>query len=491
MTQWLTLAGFLALTGLFVFLHLRRPAGAARAAGIACPRCHAALAAGTRICTACRAPLQAFELATARIVSETPQAAGPLHALVRADLCVGCGTCVDACPEPGAIRLVDKLAVVELDRCKGHGSCAQACPVGAIAVSSGAAVQHVEVPEINPGFETNVPGLYVVGELGGRGLIKNAVNEGKLAIENVARRVAEESARGAAGAPAPGRAEFAARATAHAGAYDVIIVGAGPAGLSAGLEAVRSGLRYLLLEQGTLADTIQKYPRKKILFAEPLRVPLYGDLWIADASKEALLEVWRNVIASTGLVVTSGQRVEAVEHEDGLFRVRTAGAEFHGRRVVLALGRRGTPRRLGVPGEELGHVFYEIVEMEAFAGQRVLVVGGGDSALESALGLAHQPGTEVTLSYRGEDFERAKERNRDRIRKAAAEGQVTLLMRSQVREIRRGVTAIEHEGGLRLVPTDTVVVRIGGEAAYPFLQRMGVRIVRKEIAVPLAEAHAG
>jgi len=478
MTMLLTLAAFAAVTALFVFLHVRKPAGSPRAARIACPRCGASLAPEARHCTACRAPLQAFELATARIVEAAPQGAGPAHALVRADLCVGCGTCVDACPEPGAIRLVDKLATVDLDRCKGHGSCAQACPVGAIAVTTGAAVQHVEVPEINPGFETNVPGLYVVGELGGRGLIKNAVNEGKLAIEDVTRRTAEEAARRVSPASEPG-------------AYDVIIVGAGPAGLSAGLEAVRSGLRYLVLEQGTLADTIQKYPRKKLLFAEPLRVPLYGDLWIADASKEALLEVWQNVIAATGLVVTSGQRVETVERDGAIFRVRTGQGEFRGRRVVLALGRRGTPRRLGVPGEDLGHVFYEIVEMEAFAGQRVLVVGGGDSAIESALGLAHQPGTAVSLSYRGDAFERAKERNRDRIRQAADEGRVTLLMKSEVREIRRGVTAVEHAGELRLVPADAVVVRIGGEAAYPFLQRIGVRIVRKELQVPQASAHAG
>ena len=475
----LTLVAFALVTALFVGLHLRKSGRRGTATAVACPRCRTRLPAGATVCPSCRAPLQAFELATAPIVTAAPVASGPLHALVRADLCVGCGACVDVCPEPGALTLVDKVATVDLDLCKGHASCAQACPVQAIVVTAGAAAQQVEVPEVNAGFETNVPGLYVAGELGGRGLIKNAVNEGKLAIEDVARRAAAERTRAGGGSPAEG------------GAYDVIIVGAGPAGLSAGLEAVRSGLHYLLLEQGTLADTIRKYPRKKILFAEPLRVPLYGDLWIADASKESLLEVWQNVIAQTGLVVTAGQRVESVEKSGALFHVRTPGAEFRGRRVVLALGRRGSPRKLGVPGEELGHVFYEIVEMEAFAGQRVLVVGGGDSAIESALGLARQPGTRVTLSYRGTGFERAKERTRERLEAAVAAGDVELLLGSEVREIRAGVAAVSVAGALRLVPCDAVVVRIGGEAAYPFLQRIGVRIVRREIAVPPAAAHAG
>lgn len=475
----LTLAAFALVTGFFVWMHLRKSGGGRAAAARACPRCRAVLPPGATTCPSCHAPLQAFELVTARIVTAAPVANGPLHAVVRGDLCVGCGACVDVCPEPGAIRLVDKIATVDLDLCKGHGSCAQACPVQAIVVTAGNAAQQVEVPEVNVGFETNVPGLYVVGELGGRGLIKNAVNEGKLAIEDVARRAAAERSR--AGGAAHG----------EDGAYDVIIVGAGPAGLSAGLEALRSGLHYLLLEQGTLADTIRKYPRQKILFAEPLRVPLYGDLWIADASKESLLEVWQNVIAQTGLVVTPGQRVESVEPDGPRFRVRTPGAEFRGRRVVLALGRRGTPRKLGVPGEELGHVFYEIVEMEAFAGQRVLVVGGGDSAIESALGLSRQPGTRVALSYRGAAFERAKDRNRERLQAAVAAGEIELHLASEVREIRTGVAAVSVAGALKLVPCDAVIVRIGGEAAHPFLQRIGVRIVRREIAVPPAAAHAG
>jgi putative YpdA family bacillithiol system oxidoreductase len=463
----ITTLGFVALTALVVFWHVRSSRRApAACAPMPCPRCRGPVPRGVDFCPGCGAPMQAFELVTAPIAkTENGSGEGPKHAIVRADLCVGCGTCVAVCPEPGAIFLVDKVARVDLDRCKGHGQCATACPIGAILVTSGAAVQRLEVPDLTPNFETNVPGLYVVGELGGRGLIKNAVNEGKLAVEHVARSLGRR----------PG-----ARPAVD-GVADVLIVGSGPAGLSAGLEAVRQGLSYRVLEQGTLADSIAKYPRKKLLLAEPLRVPLYGDLWVSDASKEELLQVWQNLIARSGLRVTTGQRATEVARENGTFRVQTTDRSFQARRVVLAMGRRGTPRRLGVPGEELDKVFYDIIEMEAFAGQRLLVVGGGDSAVESAVGLAHQPGTHVTLSYRGERFERVKPRNREKLDALAQAGRIDVLLGSQVREIKRGEVALDHQGTVRLLHNDTVIVRIGGEASYPFLQRIGVRIVPKEI----------
>jgi thioredoxin reductase (NADPH) len=469
-----TILAFAALTALLVLIHVRgsrRPAPAA--ACTRCPRCNAALTAGAELCPKCGAPIQAFELVGARVVeADASTGDGPLHAIVRADLCVGCGTCVDACPVPGAIQLVNKLATVNPGLCAGHGECAKACPVNAIVLTSGAAVQHVEVPQLDVHFQSNVPGLYVVGELGGRGLINNAINEGKIAAEHVAAQLP------------PGRP----RADGDRGAFDLLVVGSGPAGLSAGLEAHRQGLLYAVLEQGTLSDTIRKYPRKKLLFAEPLRVPLYGDLWVTDGSKESLLRVWETVISKTGLKVITGQRVERVEKDGALFMVESADARYRARRVILALGRRGTPRRLDVPGEALEKVLYDIVEMEAFAGQKALVVGGGDSAVESALGLANQPGTPVTLSYRGADFGRVKERNREKLDRAVAAGNVTLLLGSQVREIRPEVVVLEHDGRPHLLPNDVVIVRIGGEAPYPFLQRMGVRIVRKEI--PLASLEA-
>ncbi len=486
MEMILTVVAFFVLTLFLVRRHLRASGGsgsaptAPAAPAKPCPRCAAAVPSGATFCPGCGVPQQVFEVVAAREVAEDAahgpgSATGRLHAVVRADVCVGCGTCVAACPEPGAIRLQGKLAVVETSICQGHGQCVEACPVGGIVLSSGAAVHRVEVPALSGRFESSVPGLYIVGELGGRGLIKNAINEGKIAAEAIAAELR------AAGAGCDGRSR-----PADPGALDLIVVGSGPAGLSAGLEAMRQHLSCAVLERGTLADSIRKYPRHKLLFAEPLSIPLYGDLWISDASKETLLEVWQTIISNTGLDVRVQHDVKNVRRDEGLFVVDTAAGPLRARRVVLAMGRRGNPRRLGVPGEELGKVFYDIVEMEAFQGTRVLVVGGGDSAIESAVGLANQPGTAVTLSYRGASFERAKERNRAKLAEAVAHGRLRLVLGSQVRTIREDAVELEHEGARQLLPNDFVIVRIGGEPPFAFLERLGVRIVKKDVPLPEA-----
>ncbi len=475
-----TTLAFLALTVLLAWWHVRRSrSGQDPPVARTCPRCSAAIAAGAEFCPACGVPLQAFELVTAPVVDPTavPDSGARPHPIVRADVCVGCGTCVAACPEPGALRLVDHRALVNLDVCQRHGLCAPACPVGAIVMATGAAVQRLEVPEVDANFQTNVPGLYIVGELGGRGLIKNAINEGRIAVEHVAQTLAAERGR-PPGPPLPPSLE-----REEPGPYELVVVGSGPAGLSAALEARRLGLRCVVLEQGSISDTIRKYPRRKLLLAEPTRVQLYGNLWVADASKEELLRVWEAVIARAQLNVHTGERVEALARDGVLFRLRTPGTEYQARKVVLAMGRRGTPRRLGVPGEELEKALYDIVEMEAFVGCRMLVVGGGDSAIESAVGLASQPDTTVVLSSRGQEFGRVKERNREKLEAARAAGRVEVLLESRVLEIRPGVVALDCAGEPRLLPNDYVVIRIGGEPPYPFLERCGVRMVTKEIAI--------
>jgi thioredoxin reductase/Pyruvate/2-oxoacid:ferredoxin oxidoreductase delta subunit len=471
----LTTLGFFLITALAIWWHVRASdaRGAPAPKPAPCPRCRAPVPAGTALCPSCGAPQQAFEMFRAPLARAEMESGGDPKALVRADMCVGCGTCAASCPEPGAITLRGKLAVVDDALCKGHGECVRGCPVGAILVTRGAAVNRVTVPMLDEHFQTNVPGLYIVGELGGRGLIKNAINEGKLAVEHVTRTLGREAT--------PTGDDL----------LDVVIVGSGPAGLSAGLEALHAGLRYVVLEQGSLSDTVRKYPRHKLLLAEPVRVPMYGDLWVADGSKETLLQVWETIVANTGLDVRTGQKVQHVARDDGRFRVQTVNAAYTARRVVLAMGRRGSPRRLAVPGEGLDHVFYDIVEMEAFAGRRVVVVGGGDSAVESALGLANQPATSVAISYRGGTFQRIAERNRGKIERAIAAGTVTPYFDSHVREIREEMVVLERGGESLLLPADYVVIRIGGEAPHAFLERLGVRIVDKDVPIPQQQARAG
>ncbi len=464
---WTTL-GFLLVTGVAVRMHLRNgvKGGGGVAAMPSCPRCGSPVHAGALTCRHCRAPQQAYELVQAPVAEGPEQVgSGEPRAMVRADMCVGCGSCVAACPEPGALTMYHKLAVVDKALCKGHGECVAGCPVGAISVTTGAAANRITVPLVNVNFESNIPGLYIVGELGGRGLIKNAVNEGRLAIDHIAGEIA------------PGIMDAS-------GAVDVVIVGSGPAGLSAGAEAIRAGLSYVLLEQGSLADSVRKYPRQKLLLAEPVQMPLYGNLWVADTSKEALLRAWESIIAQSGMRVRTGERLLDVTREGELFRIETSAGNHLARRVVLAMGRRGTPRKLGVPGEELGKVVYEIVEMEQFAGRRVLVVGGGDSAVESAVGLANQAGTEVQLSYRRDVFPRIKPRNQEKLDRAIVAGRIGMLLSTQLREVRADVAVLDGPGGTMIIPNDDVVIRIGGDAPYDFLERIGVRIVQKEMPMP-------
>ena len=441
------------------------PAGGAKA----CPRCAATIPGNSVFCPLCGAPLAIWSSRGTTVDSATAAEAakGKPQPVINASLCIGCGSCVDACPETGTLELAKGKAILaHPDRCVGHAKCVEVCPTQAILLSFGGVLQTMSVPFIKDNFETNVPGVFIVGELGGVGLIKTGINEGKLVVEHLKSRFCET-------APA---------ANGGTEVYDVIIVGTGPAGLSASLTAHQYGLRYLTLEQGEVAATIRHYPRQKLVFAEPVEMPLYGSLYMGDGNKESLLTIWETIIANTGVAIQTNTRVDGVRRSGQLLRVETTRGEYLGRTVVLATGKRGTPRQLGVPGEELAKVAYRLIEAETYSNQDILVVGGGDSAIENALALAKGGRNRVTLSYRGDDFRRLKERNRALLAAAEKDGRVRVLRKSNVAEISQQTVVLDQDGSRVELPNSFVFVQIGGESPDTFLRKIGIEIVEKSFS---------
>jgi len=428
-----------------------------------CPRCGKSIARESAFCAHCGAALAMWKIHVAERGSSAA-AGGKLTPLINASMCVGCGSCVHACPQTGTLELVGGKAILaHPERCTGHTKCAEVCPTQAITLSAGGKLQTVRVPHVRENFETNVPGVFIVGELGGMGLIKTAINEGRLVMDYVRNRIETERARGNA-------------------EYDVAIVGAGPAGLSASLTAQQHGLRYLTLEQGEIASTIRQYPRHKFLMAEPIEMPLYGSLYVSDGTKEALLAVWETILANTGVRIQTNERVERVQRNAAGFHIDTPKGHYYARYVVLAMGRRGTPRRLGVTGEEQSKVAYRLIEADTYEDKDILVVGGGDSAVESALALSRAGKNRVALSYRGEEFQRVRDRNREHLHTAEKEGRLSVFRKSNVKQILPRSVALEHAGRVVELPNDYSFVLIGGESPEDFLRRTGVEIVEKVLS---------
>lgn len=381
-----------------------------------------------------------------------------LHPVIDPVACIGCGSCASACPEGDVIGLIrGKATLIEPTHCIGHAACAAACPEGAISLVFGTERRGVDIPLVNEDFQTNVPGVYIAGELGGMGLIRNAIEQGRQAMESIKENLG----------------------ASRQDILDVIIIGAGPAGFSATLAARSFGLRYITLEQETLGGAVAHYPRGKLVMTQPAILPLVGKVELKDPSKEALLELWRSIEQKSGVRIQYEERVVEVDRLDGAFEVITQKGAYRARAVLLAIGRRGTPRKLGVPGEDLPKVVYRMIDPEQYAGRRVLVVGGGDSALEAASEIASQPDTQVILSYRGDAFSRARQRNRERAERLAGANRLRIVLGSELREIGPQHVALEKNGARKQGANDDVIICAGGVLPTQFLKQLGIEVETK------------
>jgi thioredoxin reductase (NADPH) len=397
-----------------------------------------------------------------KLFSEGPKAQ---HPHIDTAYCIGCGTCTSVCPEGDVLAMIGgKAVIVNGHKCIGHGLCADACPVGAITMVMASPSMAADMPRLTSEYETSVANMFIVGELGGLALIKNAVNQGRECVDTIAARLKDKPK--------------------TSGVHDLVVIGAGPAGISASLRAIEQKLDYLTIERDEVGGTVAKYPRQKLVMTSPVEFPMYGKFKKLQLSKENLLAFWDMILNRSDFNVTTGEKVEDIKKgEDGIFTVISATNQYRARAVILALGKSGEPRKLGVKGEDLPKVMYRLIEADHYINKNILVVGGGDSAVEAAMGLANQSGNKVTLSYRSERFSRIKERNAKRIEEYGKSGKVKVLFNSNPVEFKPESVIIDVAGTLQEIPNDFVWIFAGGNPPNAFLKKIGVGLGMQDVTL--------
>jgi|GEM_PF-506401 len=388
----------------------------------------------------------------------------PLLHSINDDRCIGCEACVDVCPTEVLEIREHVVRVARFSDCVQCEQCMNACPTMALVMyRQGSQPKMLTVPELDDSFQTAVPGQYLIGEVAGKPLVKNAANLGRAVIEHISR-------------------DLGARPrVAKPDIVDVVIVGSGPGGLSAGLACVKHALTCVVLEkEHVLSSTVSRYPKGKHFMAEPAHVQNVSYLPVFDGSKEELVAAWKRVVDGVGLPIKLGEAVETVTRgDDGILTVKTTVATYRARAVVLATGLRGKPRLLAVPGANLVKVQSLLDDPTEFANQHVLVVGGGDSAVEGAISLV-EVGATVTLSYRGDGFKRCKQGNQRRLAELVAAKRISVLLESNVAELTANAVAIKtKEGAISTIPNQAAFVLIGADTPVAWLEANNVRFIER------------
>lgn len=377
-----------------------------------------------------------------------------LHPVIDTNKCLGSSACVKACPEQALGIVRGKAVLIQPDHCIGHGACEAACPMEAIQLVFGTEKRGIDIPQVKPTFETNVSGIYIAGELGGMGLIRKGIDQGARAIQAIRKNLSK------------------------GGELDVVIVGAGPAGISASLAAKEAGLRSVTIEQeDSLGGSIYHYPRRKLAMTAPMTLPIVGKFNKVEISKEELLAFWSRITRENNIKINFTERMDAITKAAGGFVVKTSKTSYTTKNILLAIGRRGTPRKLGVAGEEQEKVVYRLIDAEQYRGMHVLVVGGGDSAAEAALAIAAERGTTVTISCRSDEiFTRPKDKNRQQLKQCVERKKLMVYVNANVKEIGIDTVTLFHERKDIEIKNDAVIVCAGGTLPTPMLKEIGVMV---------------